>query len=436
MIKLSMLILSLSAIGYLWVSSYTIPEVGLTPSALLAGLAGYLAMLRFLTGKKIDPEFWKLLLVSLSLLMWAALVYILSGFGLPRRLMQIALGITVAFSVYTIAASYARIKLLIGAMIVGAVVSSLVGVGQFFIGGPFISLWLVSGGTKGIALQSILGGRIAGLAPNQVALSYQLATLVPLVAALWWGLRGKGGKLIQMGLGGAVGVMALALVLTEVRAAISGAALGSIFAILLVRGRPRHWRRSLIAAVVASAVIYIVVGWFYNPTRFIEMRGVSAKVRLPMQETAITYALHHPFGTGYYMLSAGYLPSGINSRLAKVVLENTTHNQFLNTLVCYGFLGLASLIVFYWILFRDIYVLYRRLGARPELKEIKWLPAGIAGALVGYLINSMFHNAGPFVGDIFNWYVIGLAFASYRALRSANQPGMVTELSPLRNRDG
>ena len=36
---------------------------------------------------------------------------------------------------------------------------------------------------------------------------------------------------------------------------------------------------------------------------------------------------------------------------------------------------------------------------------------GLVRAFAAYVVNLLFHNAGPFVGDPVNWYFIGLALA-------------------------
>lgn len=429
MARLGMPPLLASAVAYLWVSSYQL-GLGLTPSALLAGLAAYLATLCFLArkGASFDPRFRSLLVVSLCLLVWAAFVYAISGLGLPRRLMQIALGIGVAFSVYMIADSFHRVQLLVGAMISGAVVSSLVGVGQFFLGQPFISLSLAFGEVSEDVVRAMLGGRIAGLASSQVSLGYHLVTLVPIGVALWCGSRVRGSKLTRVVLLGAIAAMTLALLLTQVRSAVGGAFLGSAFSFFLMRGRAPRWRGPLMAALGVCAVLYVGVGWFYLPARFVEMADLSARSRLPMQLAGITYALHHPFGTGDYALSEKYISQDLDPMLAESVLSNTTHNQFLNVLVYYGFPGLGLLLAFYWLVLRETHELWKMV-VHAELARFKWLPAGIGGALVGYLVNSMFHNAGPFVGDIFHWYLIGLVFAAKRVLAYAIPPNAVSHVT-------
>jgi O-antigen ligase len=90
--------------------------------------------------------------------------------------------------------------------------------------------------------------------------------------------------------------------------------------------------------------------------------------------------------------------------------NNTSHNQFLNVLIYYGFPALMILVLFYFIIFK------RLLGDWALLKnkkndEYNWLVLGIGGALISYIINSLFHNEGIFVGDIFSWYLIGLFLA-------------------------
>lgn len=416
--KISIAILCASAVSYLWFSSYRL-GVGLTLSTLLAGFAIYLAALKLLNINRIYfvTGFKSQLVTSLCLLLWAAFVYMINGLGLHRRLFQIALGIAISFTVYAIADNYYRIKLLIIVMIVGGTVSAIVGLGQYLLGEPFVSIWLSTGEVSEASIQNVLGGRIAGLAVNTVMLSYHLATLLPVCVAFWWGIRRKGSRLTALGLAIMILLMAFALLLTQVRSAIAGAFLGSTFAIFLERGRPGHWFRPLIAGIVVCIILYIVAGWFYEPTRFLAMEDMSARSRLPMQIAAIRYAFLYPFGTGIYLIDqiSEDLVGFDDPFVAGEVFTNTAHNQFLNILIYYGWFGLALLLTFYAILLSRTHALYR-LIEHCNSPRIKWLPAGIAGSIISYLVNSFFHNAGPFVGDVFHWYLIGIVFSSHLAL--------------------
>ncbi|RLG19868.1 hypothetical protein DRN74_06310 [Candidatus Micrarchaeota archaeon] len=70
--------------------------------------------------------------------------------------------------------------------------------------------------------------------------------------------------------------------------------------------------------------------------------------------------------------------------------------------------GLILLIMFYACLFPLLRVSKSPGGSHPFLNGAR---IGLLGAFTGYLVNSLFHNAGPFIGDPFNWYFVGLALA-------------------------
>jgi len=74
-------------------------------------------------------------------------------------------------------------------------------------------------------------------------------------------------------------------------------------------------------------------------------------------------------------------------------------------LAFYGFPGLVLLLIFYVLLFR---LLRPIKNYAPFLKGAQ---VGLLGGFIAYLVNSLFHNNGPFIGDIINWYFIGVALA-------------------------
>ena len=144
----------------------------------------------------------------------------------------------------------------------------------------------------------------------------------------------------------------------------------------------------------------------------------SAKSRPAMALTALRYSLDHPLGTGAdYSPAPSHLSRGLSAKVKELVLKNTPHNQFLVILVYYGFPGLVLLILFYALVLRPLvkggWHAVRRRDAATCL-----LLCGIAGAVTGYGINSLLHNAGPFVGGWEHFFIIGLAFSLQRITES------------------
>ncbi len=141
----------------------------------------------------------------------------------------------------------------------------------------------------------------------------------------------------------------------------------------------------------------------------------SAQSRRHLATTALRYSLDHPFGTGRYFPNASHLSEGLNHWMAGRILSNTPHNQFLVILVYYGFPGLVFLILFYVLIVRSLRC-SARLGMRLR-DEIFYFPTvAVTGALVAYLVNSLFNNMGPFVGDWFHFFLIGLVFSIQRVV--------------------
>jgi hypothetical protein len=421
MSKMGMVILVLSAVACLWVPSYNTALFGLTPGAILAGLATYLALQQVLVRGKLTltPEFQRLLVVSIALLVWAVLIYAFLG-AYPtafRRTLQISLGISVAYSTYAFVTSLKRITAFIFVLIAAGAVSALVAIGQFYMGDPFINLWsvLVKPPEERLFLARILA---PGLAPTSILLGYQLAMLLPLTVGLLfrpafanWVAK----SLLLL----ASGTMILALVFCGSRSAIGGSLFGMTFVVLFLHRRSRSWSYRAVIGLAFGLLLYLLVGLFYWPERFLLIgKDLSVSLRPSLALTALQYALLHPFGTGIYRpTEEEYIILHSDPRVVEFVATLTPHNQFLNVLVYYGFPGLFMLITFYWLLFKTLKKSWR--ATVRNRGAYRWMVSGLAGAFLAYLINSMFHNAGPFVGDWFHWFFIGLVFSAQRLVISS-----------------
>ena len=140
-----------------------------------------------------------------------------------------------------------------------------------------------------------------------------------------------------------------------------------------------------------------------------------------MAVTAIRYSLDHPLGTGRYMPEMSHLPAGLDTQMIEHILTSTPHNQFLVVLVYYGFPGLALLVIFYLLTMRS---LLRAAGPILRSRDAKSLvlTVGVMGALAAYGVNSLFHNSGPFVGDWYHFYLVGLVFSLQRIAASGREP--------------
>jgi len=292
-----------------------------------------------------------------------------------------------------------------------------VGIGQFFVGDPFISMWaaLVRPSEDRLSLARVL---IPGLAPTSILFGYQMATFLPLaVASLFSGpmFISRIFKVLSLLM---FGIMMCALVLSGSRSAVGSALFGVAFVVFLLRRRSFRWTPWLVIGLIFSIFLYVLVAVFYQPARFLLLgKDISVVVRLSLALTALKYAFFHPYGTGVYRpMDEEYVVLDFDPRVGAFIGTLTPHNQFLNILVYYGFPGLVMLIVFYWILLKT---LKRSWWAAIRNQDAcMWIVGGLIGAFLAYLINSMFHNLGPFVGDWFHWFIIGLAFSVHRLILS------------------
>jgi hypothetical protein len=94
---------------------------------------------------------------------------------------------------------------------------------------------------------------------------------------------------------------------------------------------------------------------------------------------------------------------------AKAIGHLSPHNQFLNTLLYWGIPGFVLLI---WLFIYKFMILFSILKSQDVF--IWSVAFGILGVSVAYTVNSFFHNAGPFLGDVFYWYIIALIPALVR----------------------
>ena len=151
--------------------------------------------------------------------------------------------------------------------------------------------------------------------------------------------------------------------------------------------------------------------------RILRTSDSSARARIPMTLTALWYSLDHPLGTGTYSPTREHIGEGLDEAMVERLLASTPHNQFLNVLVYYGYPGLALLVAFYLLILRSL-VYSGRYILRSGDASLYFLGTAVVGALAAYGVNSLLHNAGPFVGDWVHFFIVGLAFSIERIVAS------------------
>lgn len=158
--------------------------------------------------------------------------------------------------------------------------------------------------------------------------------------------------------------------------------------------------------------------------RVVGYSTASTQARLPMAAAALRYSTDYPLGTGLYAPTAAHLNKGLSPGIEQIVLTRAPHNQFLLILVYYGFPGLVLLGAFYLLVGRSLMASGKSVF-RDGDGRLRFLWAGVFGAMAAYGLASMTNNEGPFLGDWGHFIIIGLAFAVERIAARDSAGGAV-----------
>ena len=465
----SLLLLTVPA--HLWAAGADLPlggpNVYAGGSTVLASAAcAFLGRSRHGTLKALAEPFLPILpaLATGALLaVWATFVYLSADTLLPKRVPQMVLGLGVLFSVFYCVTTPRRAYALVLAIVLATFVSTLFGFGIAFYGDPFLTIWLqIADNVRLKTLYEVLTyKRLAGLGPDPIAFSYQLAVAVPLAFALvlhGWPRQVRCRRLLDVLTGILLMVLVTAMVANSSRSMIFGVALGTVaISVMYLVGR-----RSIVRLAVLLCLTTAWTTVFFHPTlaldraifpdepriavrdrsvlhdaprgsfewklgrayeallladqrlrfnsRLFQLVDNSTRPRPHMVTAAIRYSLDFPLGTGTYFPSERHLDPGLDEYTKHRVLTGGPHNQFLIILVYYGFPGLILLVAFYWEMVRPLWLPFLRcLG--PEAGQPAFLVPAVLGAMIAYTFNSLLHNNGPFVGDWYHFILIGLVFA-------------------------
>ena len=448
-------LLALTVAAHVWAASTPLPFGG--PNVVIAALtvaatAAYVAWRRNFTVERLTLL---ALAVAFCLLLWAAVsVWINDQYPSHlTRLGQTTMGIAMLWAVSVAVITLPRIRIVTAAIVAATFVSALVGLGILVQGEPFLSLWLWIADVSEGRVESAMSGRTAGLSVGTITFAYQLAVAIPLAVGLLLLLPLR---LFPLGRSGERGdasipckilsdewiwrgaivvlltVLTTALVLNASRSALLGVFFGGMVALaplLLKRPGLRRTPNLLSLAIVAVATFALVSlieeGGAFNSLfeeggafnrRVLSVQDTSARARLPMVITALRYAVEYPLGTVVYEPEPRHLPHDLDPAVQREVLRHTPHNQFLVVLVYYGWPGLALLMLFYGVIAVAL-LSSIRLALKLSTADAIVLVASLAGCIAAYGCNSLFHNAGPFVGDWYHWIVIGLVFSAHAVLK-------------------
>jgi len=327
---------------------------------------------------------------------------------------RIAVGALIAYIIVVSCDSERKTLIAIDMVIVSIAVSAFVGVMQFFDVDFFWNLryMLRVPDPRDTYYEALVyRQKISGLAVYSMPFSYQLVSVFPLALARILSQRKTVGKIAYGLLAAAIG---FAIPMTQARSAI----LGAIAAMTAFLWRSKL-QTKLIALFASGMILGIVLSQEQVQRRF-SAEAERGRGTIPMIVMSIRMGLERPLGVPYnkrWALQQEFFSEVLDLEGAYVALDKTSHNQFLNALVYYGFPGLFLNISFYVVLFGMGHVLLKKRQAH----EADITRAFIA-SFAGYVVHSSFHNPGPFIGgDVHSWYFIGLFVAFYLKMKEGIQ---------------
>ena len=404
-----------------------------------------------------------IVITGLLLLIWAVTVYLVNDTLVARRVAQMALGIGIVGAVSVCVNTVAKASAVALCIIVATFFSAVFGFGIAFYGDPFLTIWLRLADDAPVESFGVFLSykRLTGLSSDTITFSYQLAVAIPLAFAylLFGGSRETERRAVGRD------VVAYLITTTMLAALIANssrsAILGVIIAMCAIMGiyvkTKRRPRRLPIVVVAVAAGLFVLfdsglnVGSYLFPDepriavddvdrlrhapegsfewkqahayaaitqsarfwgideRLFRLNDSSTRPRRHMVSTAIRYSLDHPLGTGRYFPTTDHLDAGLDPAIADKVLTTTPHNQFLVILVYYGYPGLALLVAFHLFFLPPARASIGQLLSSPQ-RNHAFLAPGVFGALAAYIVHSLLHNNGPFVGDWYHFLLIGLLF--------------------------
>ena len=422
-------------------------------AVLTVGLAllGVLLKLRLIVSRVLAIA----LATTVVLAVWAVIVHMIYGelaMKMPR-VGSMVVGAGLLFVVYTTVDTVKRIRLVMMAYIFSVTVSAIVGIGIAMGYETIFDFWIAFNAPSTEMINSVISGRTAGLSGTVITFSYALCVAIPFTLALILSHKSSQysgfskSRILQLI---AIVILCNSLMLSGTRSAILGVICAAV--LILIIEKPRKFVLRFLKGLTLFVLIMgtMILLSERNEVSKVSQRitnfsDLSASVKLPMFRAAIKYGLDHPLGTGSYNLNSRYMDKDLSTQQIEHILSHTPHNQFLVIFVYYGFPGLFLLVIFYFIV---VYSLYqtRRVGIRDSDSESLVLVAAISGAVFAYVINSLAHNAGPFVGDWPHFVLIGLVFSirrvvslrarSHRAVADAPAADLSPTATPRATADG
>lgn len=282
-------------------------------------------------------------------------------------------------------------------------VSSLFGIAQAMFGEPIyrFTQLLISKPDTYYAF-----GEAAGLALYSLPLAYQILCVLPIFISLYLygSLHNRNNTFIIASLI----VLSVTLFSTLIRSAIIGIGIWIFGITFLKRNDKKSVLRRKTVLLAIFAVIFVVSLSTATFKQVLTVQDQSAQDRVPLLIMGLKIASLYPFGIAsaskFTQYSIEHFDFIADMKRAESVKLMSPHNQFLNTLLYWGIPGFILLIFLFIYKFKVLIKIFKT----SKDNFIGIIAFGLLGVSIAYIVNSFFHNAGPFLGDIFYWYIIGL----------------------------
>ena len=465
--------LVMAVFAHAWLANDPIPFGG--SNVLLTAMAvGFSVLYAFFNKKAVFPlpkDFSRVFFTFGVFLLWAIIIFFSTETAFFQRLAQTILGLGLLFAVHIGMANPRRAEILMNGLCLAVCLSILFGIGLFYVGEPFFSIWIKVAQPEHHLIRAIAEGskdRLLGIEPTVIGLGYKLAIAIPWVLAmlLYNPLREKKSRICRdTGLCFFLVILATGTMANNTRSTILGIGCVIIIMVLFCLIKREAWKRCLFLVflmITGSIVSLKMLDIFrekyssqkittplsqldYTPRhrtsmmerpidhlthlkaprkiQYNRMAGNpqgAIRLRMAMFHTAFAYTLEHPWGTGLYSPHPRHIKTeNLNDEEIRRILFHQPHSQFFGTLVYYGFIGILLLCLFYFFIFHSLVWSTRR-AFLSENRRHFFLSMGLGGGLVSYIITSLFHNAGPFTGDWHHFFLIGLVLNLPLMIRSSH----------------
>jgi len=330
-----------------------------------------------------------------------------------RQVSRVAVAAVIVFLIFILVDDMYKLKIYLSVTISALMLSCIIGILQVTFGEPFYALRQFFISKSNLAMLTVYG-EASGFALYSLPLAYQIICVLPLCfSVLLLNARHITSR-IKVYLAIICVVLGITLIMTFSRSALLGMAVWIVGLVFLKTKGTKYSinkKRLLFFFVIIIAIITIFSS---NLEQIFTFKDESARDRLPLFTMGIKIFTLHPFGIGS---SARYNEYSIEhfdffedkSAVSSAVKRMAPHNQFLNTLLYWGFPALLLLVFFFIYKIRTLI----RIINTTKNNYILSLAFGLIGISIAYIFHSFFHNAGPFLGDIFYWHIIGIIPALY-----------------------